>query len=168
MNQPRAPAQSTSTGTSSLAPPAAAPGTPQREAMTFEPLGGVGQYNNGGQVPSDSPTTRGPSARASADESPVLSSASDSGSTPSRFVTRSDFQRVKRRLAKMSEHLRDSLKTTKTYLWEAIDDETKERKQEFPLFKKLLDDRTDTIAEAVRTSIDGLRDEVLSLIEPIA
>ena len=75
MNQPRAPAQSTSTGTSSLAPPAAAPGTPQREAMTFEPLGGVGQYNQGGQVPSDLPMTRGPSARASADESLVLSSA---------------------------------------------------------------------------------------------
>ena len=116
---------------------------------------------------SDSPMTRGPSARASAEESPVLSSASESGSTPSRFVTRSDLQRVKRRLVNMSEHLRDSFKTTKTHLWEAIDEETQERKQEFPLFKKLLDDRTDTVAGAVRTSIDGLRDEVLSLIEPI-
>ena len=53
-------------------------------------------------------------------------------------------------------------------LWEAIDDEVQERKQESPLFKKLLDDRTDMIAEAVRASIDGLRDEMLSLIEPVA
>ena len=98
------------------APPAAAPGTPQREAMTFEPLGGVGQYNNGGQVQKESPMIRGPSARTSADESPVLSSASESGSTPSRPVARSDLQRVKRRLVNMSEHLRDSLKTSKPEL----------------------------------------------------
>ena len=68
----------------------------------------------------------------------------------------------------MSEHLRDSFKTTKTELWEAIDDEIQERKQETPLFKKPLDDRTDTIAGAVRAGLDGLRDEMLSLIEPIA
>ena len=148
--------------------PAGQPATPHREVMTFEPLGGVGQDNNGGQGMSDSPMTRGPSARASAEESPVLSSASESGSTPSRFVTRSDFQRVKRRLVNMSEHLRDSLKTTKTYLWEAIDEETQERKQEFPMFRKLLDERTDDISAAVRTGIDGLRDELMSLIEPLA
>ena len=68
----------------------------------------------------------------------------------------------------MSEHLRDSLKTIKTELWEATDDEAQERKQESPLFKNLLDDRTDTIAEAVRANLDGLRDEMLNLIEPIA
>ena len=68
----------------------------------------------------------------------------------------------------MSEHLRDSLTNTKTELWEAIDDEIKERKQEPPLFKKLLDDRADTIAEAVRANPDGLRDELLNLIELIA
>ena len=149
-------------------PPAGQPATPQRDAMTFELLGGVGQDNNGGQGMSDSPMTRGPSARASAEESPVLSSASESGSTPSRFVTRSDLQRVKRRLVNMSEHLRESLKTTKTELWEAIDDETQERKQESPLFKKLLDTRADMISEAMRAGFDGLRDEVLSLIKPIA
>ena len=68
----------------------------------------------------------------------------------------------------MSERLRDSLKTIKTELWEAIDDDAQERRQESPLFKKLLDDRTDTIAEAVRANLDGLRDEMLNLIEPIA
>ena len=96
--------------TGAARPPAGQPATPQHEATTFESLGGVGQYNNGGQVQKESPTDRGPSARTSAEESPVLSSASDSGSTLSRFVTRSDFQRVKRRLVSMSEHLRDSLK----------------------------------------------------------
>ena len=109
IDRPRTPAQSPAMGTPSPAPPAAALGTPQREAVTFEPLVGVGQYYQGGKVPNDSPMTRDPSVRVSADESPVLSSASDLGSTPSRFVTRSDFQRVKRRLVKMSEHLRDSL-----------------------------------------------------------
>ena len=68
------------------APPAAAPGTPQREAV------GVGQYHQEGQVPNDSPIARDPSVRASADESLVLSSASDSGSTLSRVVTRRDFR----------------------------------------------------------------------------
>ena len=130
------------------APPAAAPGTPQREATGLG--GGVGQYDQEGQVPNDSPMTRDPSVRVSADESPVLSSASDAGSTMSRFVTRRDFQRVKRRLVAMSEHLRDSLTTTKHEIWEAIDDEVKERKQESPLFQRLLDDRTEIIAQAVR------------------
>ena len=147
------------------APPAAAPGTPQREATGLG--GGVGQYNQEGQVPNDSPMTRGPSARVSAGESPVLSSASESGSTTSRFVTRRDFQRVKRRLIEMSEHLRDSLKSTNIRIWEAIDDEVKERKQESPLFQRLLDDRTETTAQAVRANLDGLRDEMLSFIEPI-
>ena len=148
--------------------PAGEPATPQRDTTSFEALGGVGQYDNGGQGKKESPTVRGPSARTSADESPVLSSASESGSTPSRPVTRSDLQRVKRRLVNMSEHLRDSLKTSKAELWEAIDDEVQERKQESPLFKKLLDDRVDTIAETVHTCIGGFRDEMLSLIEPLA
>ena len=68
----------------------------------------------------------------------------------------------------MSEHLRDSLKSTKQDIWEAIDDEVKERKQESPLFQRLLDDRTETTAQAVRANLDGLRDEMLNLIEPIA
>ena len=71
------------------APPAAAPGTPQREAIELG--GGVGQYDQEGQVPNDSPMTRDPSVRASANQSPVPSSASDVGSTMSRFVTRRDF-----------------------------------------------------------------------------
>ena len=148
--------------------PAGEPATPQRDTTSSEALGGVGQYEQGGQDKKESPTVRGPSARTSVDESPVLSSASESGSTPSRPVTRSDLQRVKRRLVNMSEHLRDSLKTTKAELWEAIDDEVQERKQESPLFRKLLDARTDMISEAMRAGIDGLREEVLSLIEPIA
>ena len=112
------------------APPAAAPGTPQREAVG---LGvGVGQYHQEGQVLNDSPMTRDPRVRVSANESPVPSSASDVGSTMSRFVTRRDFQRVKRRLVKMSDHLRDSLQTTTTELWVAIDDEVYERKQAPP------------------------------------
>ena len=112
--------------------------------------------------------TRDPSVRASADESPAPSSASDSGSTLSGFVTRHDFQRVKRRLGKMNEHLRDPLQSTKHEFWESIDDEAKEREQESTLFKRLLDDRTDAIAQAVRANLDGLRDEMLSLIEPTA
>ena len=63
---------------------------------------------------------------------------------------------------------RDLAKTQSSEFWEAIDNEIQERKQESPLFKKLLGDGTDTIAEAVRASLDGLRDEMLSLIEPIA
>ena len=156
------PGQSTAMGTQEE------PATPQRDTTSFQTLGGVGQCNTGGQDQKESPTIRGPSARTSADESPVLSSASESGSTPSRPVTRSDLQRVKHRLVNMSEHLPDSLKTTKSELWEAIDDEVQERKQESPLFKKLLDARTDMISDAMRAGIDGLRDEVLSLIEPIA
>ena len=154
--------------TGAARPPAGQPATPQRDTTSFESLGGVGQYNNGGQVPKESPTARGPSARTSAEESPVLSSASDSGSTLSRFVTRSDFQRVKRRLVNMSEHLRDSLQTTTSELWEAIDDEVKERKQESPLFQRLLNARTEVISHAVRANLDGLRDEMLTLIAPIA
>ena len=69
------------------APPAAAPGTPQREAVGLG--GGVSQYDKEGQVPNDSPMTRDLSVRVSAEESPVLSSASDLGAPPSRFVTRS-------------------------------------------------------------------------------
>ena len=133
-------------------PPAAAPGTPQRETTGLGVGGGVGQYDQAEQVPNDSPTTRGPSARVTSDESPVLSSASESCSTTSRFVTRRDFQRVKRRLIEMSEHLRDSLKATKLEIWEAIDDEVKERKQESPLFQRLLNDRTEIISQVVRTS----------------
>ena len=77
VGRPRAPAQSPAMGTPSPAPPAAAPGTPQREAATFEPPVGVGQYYQEGEVPNDSPMTRDPSVRASADDSPALSSASD-------------------------------------------------------------------------------------------
>ena len=149
--------------------PAGVPATPQREASGGQALGvgvGLGDNNVGMQVPDDSPTARDPGVRATlaADESPAPSSASV---TSSRYVTRQDLQRVKRRLVKMSEHLRDSLTSAKTELWEAIDDEIQERKQEPPLFKKLLDDRTDAIAGAVRASLDGLRDEMLNLIEPI-
>ena len=85
----------------------------------------------------------------------------------SRFVIYRDFQRVKRRLEKMSEHLRDSLQTTTSELWVAIDEEVYERKQAPPLFQMLLDERTQLISQAVRTGIDGLRDELLSLIEPV-
>ena len=66
----------------------------------------------------------------------------------------------------MSEHLRDSLQTTTSELWVAIDEEVYERKQAPPLFQMLLDERTQLISQAVRTGIDGLRDELLSLIEP--
>ena len=68
----------------------------------------------------------------------------------------------------MSEHLREPLQIAKHEFWEAGDDEAQARKQEPLLFKRLLDDRTDTIARAVRANLDGLRDEMLSLIEPIA
>ena len=60
-------------------PPAAAPGTPQRETTGLGVGGGVGHYDQTEQGPNDSPTTRGPSARVPSDESPVLSSASESG-----------------------------------------------------------------------------------------
>ena len=50
------------------APPAAAPGTPQREAVRL----GVGQHHQERQVLNDSPMTRDRSVRASADESLVL------------------------------------------------------------------------------------------------
>ena len=43
--------------------PAGEPATPQRDTTSFKALGGVGQYNNGGQVQKESPTDRGPSAR---------------------------------------------------------------------------------------------------------
>ena len=72
------------------APPAAAPGTPQREAVGLG--GGVGQYDHEGQVPNDSPVTRDPRVRVPANELPVPSSASEVGSTMSRFVTHRDFQ----------------------------------------------------------------------------
>ena len=121
-------------------PPAGALATPPREAsggQASNSVGvGVGQYDQSGQEPNDSPPTRGPGARVLSGESPVVSSASESGSPTSRFVTRRDFQRVKRRLVEMSEHLRDSLKATKHEIWEAIDDEVKERKQESPLFQR--------------------------------
>ena len=91
--------------------PAGVPATPQREASGGQAVGpvGVGNIKYGVQVPNDSPTARDPSVRASvSDESPAPSSASRSSS---RYVSRQDFQRVKRRLVRMSEHLRDSLKT---------------------------------------------------------
>ena len=150
------PGQSTTMGTRQE------PSTPQREASGGQALDsvgvGVGDNNDEMQALADSPTARDPSVRATsvANESPAPSSASV---TSSRYVTRQDFQRVKRRLVRMSEHLRDSLMSTKTELWEAIDDEIQERKQEPPLFKKLLDDRTDAIAEAVRANLGGLRDD---------
>ena len=107
-----------------------APGTPLREAV-----GGVGLSQT---QDSTSPCVRDPSVRTPGlAESPDFSSASDSGSTLSRVVSRHDLQRVKRRLVRMSEHLRDSLKTQTAELWEAIDDEIQERKQESPLFKTL-------------------------------
>ena len=55
------------------------------------------------------------------EESPDLSSASDPGSALSRFVSRRDFQPVKTRLVRMSEHLRGPLKTITTELGGAID-----------------------------------------------
>ena len=112
--------------------PAGVPATPQREASGGQALDsvgvGVGDNNDGMQALDDSPTARDPSVRATsvANESPAPSSASV---TSSRYVTRQYFQRVKRRLVRMSEHLRGSLKSAQTELWEAIDDETRERKQ---------------------------------------
>ena len=109
--------------------PVGVPATPQREASGGQAVGpvGVGNNNDGMQVLNDSPTARGPSVRASvSDQSLAPSSASI---TSSRYVTRQDFQRVKRRLVRMSEHRRDSLKSAKTELWEAIDDDAQERIQ---------------------------------------
>ena len=55
---------------------------------------------------------------------PLISSASES-STP---VTRRDFNRVKRGLVQVSEHLREKLKRTK----QALEEETEQRKSEAP------------------------------------
>ena len=64
------------------------------------------------------------------EESPstTLSSASESGAAPKAR----DLQRVKRGLARATEQLRESLADTKERLWEIIDDEVQERKQEVP------------------------------------
>ena len=80
----------------------------------------------------------------------VLSSASESGSVP----TRRKFQRAKSRLAHMSEHLRESLKPTEVELWQAI-----EEIGAASAFEKLMDERTDMLSEALRTGLDTIREE---------
>ena len=66
--------------------------------------------------------------------SPTISSASESAPPP----TARDLPRGKRGLVRATEHLRDSLAGTKEQLWETIDDEVQERKQEALNFQKLL------------------------------
>ena len=108
----------------------------------------------------ETPSSRDPSVRElNVDGSPDnFSSASEAGSV----LTRRDFQRVKSRLVRMSEHLRDSLKSTKAELWQAI-----EEIGPGPAFQQALDERTDLLSEALRTGLDNIRDEFFNLIEPL-
>ena len=83
------------------------------------------------QVGGGADSTPGPSPSAGlwnddASPSPTISSASWSAPPP----TARDLQRVKRGLVRATEHLRESLADTKGRIWEIIEDEVQERKQE--------------------------------------
>ena len=100
-----------------------------------------------------------PSQRSGEDEaspSPTISSASKSAPPP----TARDLQRVKRGLVRATEHLRESVADTKEQLWEKVDDESQERKQEALTFQKLLDDRIEMVSIAFRTALDDLREDI--------
>ena len=64
-------------------------------------------------------------------------------------------------MVRMSEHLCDSLKTTKAEFWKAIDEIGAAS-----AFEKLMDERTDMLSEALRTGLDSLREEFFNHIEP--
>ena len=94
---------------------------PPREPPLREPVeGGVERVQTQDKRDPETPSSRGPSGRElDVEGSPTCtSSASESGSV----LTRRDFQRVKSRLVRMNEHLRESLKATKPEIWDAIDD----------------------------------------------
>ena len=117
----------------------------------------------------DADSTPGPSPSSGpweqeASPSPTISSASESGAAP----TARDLQRVKRGLVRATENLRESLADTKDKLWEAIDDEVQERKQEAPTFHKLLDDRAEMLSAAFRAALDNCREDVEVKLATIA
>ena len=97
-----------------------------------------------------SPSPQGPPGPGSEANSPTLeSSASESGA----LVTKREFQRVKRRLTHVSEHLREKLLLTK----QALEQETQERQEESPLLKKLVDQRMETLSAALHAGLQDLR-----------
>ena len=99
----------------------------------------------------DSTSGRMPSSGHGDDDalpSPTISSASESVPAP----TARDLQRVKRGLVRATEHPRESLADTKERIWENIDDEVQERKQEALTFQKLLDDRIEMMSNVPRGS----------------
>ena len=96
--------------------------------------------------------------------SPTISSASESVPAP----TARDLQRVKRGLVRATENLRESLADTKERIWETIDDEVQERKQEALTFQKLLDDRIEVVSNAFRAALDNHRADIESQLASIA
>ena len=109
----------------------------------------------------------GPEARVPEGETPsskTVSSTSDGGPSPSRR----DVNRIKSRLIRMSEHLRDSVAENKVQSDQALEQEAQTRRSErvadlelqalvAPALMRLLDERIGALGTGVRALVDKLR-----------
>ena len=96
--------------------------------------------------------------------SPTVSSASESAPPP----TAHDLRRVKRGLIRATENLRESFADTKGRIWEPIEDEVQERKQETQSLQKLLDERIEMVSVAFRAALESHREQIESQLTSIA
>ena len=107
-------------------------------------------------------------------ESPATSpDTSESGAVPTRLELQRQIkqqgklqQQIKSRLVRATLNMQGSLEaaqakldSTTAELWEAIEDEVQERKQEVPSFQGALDEKLEMLSQKLRTGIKDYFEE---------